>query len=94
MDKMPFIVLTFSVLFAMGLLATEVSCYQNGDVRLTGARRKWMGNIEVYYKGYWGLICDDGWDPRGGDVVCRQLGYKGALKITKVATFGKPTHGK
>lgn len=35
----------------------------------------------------WGLICDDGWHARAGQVICRQLGYKKVEKVTRYNTF-------
>jgi len=39
--------------------------------------------------GKWGAICDDEWDSREGQVVCRQLGYNGTSKVTHNSHFGQ-----
>ena len=38
------------------------------------------GRIEVYEDGQWGSICEDiDWDIKDVSVICRQLGYIGAM---------------
>ena len=47
------------------------------------------GRVEVLHMGTWGTICDYSWGLREADVVCRQLGYDGALSAPSYAAFGK-----
>ena len=40
-----------------------------------------FGVIEIFNGGAWGPICDEYFDLVDGDVVCRQLGFTGAVSI-------------
>ena len=45
--------------------------------------------MEILYRGTWGTVCDDYWDLQDAQVVCRELGFSGALEAPKGARFGK-----
>ncbi|KAF6306975.1 serine protease 12 [Rhinolophus ferrumequinum] len=55
-----------------------VSCtpLTDGVLRLAGGKDSHEGRLEVYYRGQWGTVCDDGWTELNTYVVCRQLGFK------------------
>lgn len=47
------------------------------------------GNVKILHDGKWGSVCDDEWDDLEADVVCRQLGFNGAIKATTNGRFGQ-----
>ena len=47
----------------------------HGEVHLLFGSNEREGTVEVCVHGYWGTICDNGWDSRDAGVICRQLGY-------------------
>ncbi|XP_026064711.1 galectin-3-binding protein A-like [Carassius auratus] len=57
-------------------------------VRLVGNLPS-SGRVEVYHDGQWGTVCDDGWELAEAQVVCRQLGFPGAISFTPGGKYGE-----
>ncbi|XP_014606671.1 PREDICTED: lysyl oxidase homolog 2 [Polistes canadensis] len=63
---------------------------QEGAIKLIGSEKgDYEGNVEILHEGKWGSICDDEWDYLEANVVCRQLGFDGAIKPTTNGHFGQ-----
>ena len=65
-------------------------CYMYIDnIRLVVGSVPYEGRVEVYYNGQWGTVCDDLFDINAANVVCRQLGYPGAMQYHGRAYYGQ-----
>ena len=58
------------------------------NVRLAGAPISNAGRVEVLYAGVWGTIRGWNWGINAAHVVCRQLGYPGAISFGRSNQFG------
>ena len=62
-------------------------------VRLTSANNDpFQGPVEVFHSGSWRKVCGDSdWDLRDANVVCRELGFSGALVADKTTSSARGT---
>ncbi|CAM9716966.1 unnamed protein product [Lampetra fluviatilis] len=66
----------------------SVICSRGVEVRLAGGGNACQGRVEVLYGRSWGTVCDDVWDLRDAEVVCRQLGCGSAVSAVGNAFYG------
>ncbi|XP_063297839.1 deleted in malignant brain tumors 1 protein-like [Pelobates fuscus] len=69
---------------------TSITSNSSGNypMRLVGGMSQCAGRVEIYYQNAWGTVCDDGWNIRNADIVCRQLNCGSAVSALSNAYFG------
>ncbi|XP_059173830.1 mucin-2-like [Physella acuta] len=78
----------FSLFLMCWFWTDRAAGYVDGDVRLVGGKRRYIGTVVIMHDGKWGTVCDSQWDLNDAVVVCRQLGYTTAVRAALKSEFG------
>ncbi|PIK52969.1 putative deleted in malignant brain tumors 1 protein-like isoform X4 [Apostichopus japonicus] len=68
----------------------QLTTPSTATVRLEGGKYDYLGNVEVYANGQWRPVCDNLWDVKDAEVVCRQLGFSAVERPRRESYFGSP----
>ncbi|XP_037834443.1 putative DMBT1-like protein isoform X2 [Kryptolebias marmoratus] len=81
--------LHFFIFVSFYLILSSIAA---GQIKLVGpGSDPCSGRIEVYHNNIWGTVCDDDWDSKDADVVCRQLNCGTSLGSLISGEFGEGT---
>uniref|UniRef100_A0A667X2E3 Soluble scavenger receptor cysteine-rich domain-containing protein SSC5D n=1 Tax=Myripristis murdjan TaxID=586833 RepID=A0A667X2E3_9TELE len=78
-----------AVVSCSDLLTLEGLSSGNPQIKLVNGTDQCSGRVEIHHDGQWGTVCDDHWDIRDAQVVCKELDCGTALAAKPLAYFGK-----
>ncbi|CAG09101.1 unnamed protein product, partial [Tetraodon nigroviridis] len=67
----------------------SLSCAGNPPLRLINGTDRCSGRVEIRHNDQWGTVCDDNWDIRDAQVVCRAMDCGSAQTAKSSAYFGQ-----
>uniref|UniRef100_A0A8C3GPZ8 SRCR domain-containing protein n=1 Tax=Cairina moschata TaxID=8855 RepID=A0A8C3GPZ8_CAIMO len=69
----------------------DIAASDREKIRAVGGKDGCSGRVEIWHRGTWGTLCDNAWDMRDAEVVCRQLGCGSAVYALGQAAAGEGT---
>ncbi|XP_043962312.1 deleted in malignant brain tumors 1 protein-like [Gambusia affinis] len=67
----------------------SIACAGNPPIRVVNGTHRCSGRVEILHDGQWGTVCDDEWDIRDAEVVCRALDCGSAQTAKTSGFFGQ-----
>ncbi|XP_061602330.1 deleted in malignant brain tumors 1 protein-like [Cololabis saira] len=67
----------------------SVACTGTPPIRLINGTDRCSGRVEILHDGMWGTVCDDDWDIRDAQVVCKSMDCGTAQTAKSAAFFGQ-----
>ncbi|XP_026174460.1 scavenger receptor cysteine-rich type 1 protein M130-like [Mastacembelus armatus] len=67
----------------------SLSCTGNPPLRLVNGTDRCSGRVEILHDGQWGTVCDDEWDIKDAQVVCRAMDCGTAQTAKLMSFFGQ-----
>ncbi|KAG7509550.1 hypothetical protein JOB18_047524 [Solea senegalensis] len=71
--------------------SVSLSCTDTPPLRLANGTDQCSGRVEILHNGQWGTVCDDEWDIKDAQVVCRAMDCGSAQTAKSSAFFGPGT---